>query len=176
MSFRTAIVLIVSTMALVTEVIAPPLGSLIMAKTNPLIGFASAAAVEFSAILVLLFIPETLSTKPTGYESLPSQPIPTGSVDEHEDEIDITKPKYKLLQIISHKMHEISGSLQKAVRTVAGDWIMILTLPCFLTTEMGTELVTYMIQYTSVRFGWTLAAVCHHPLNQSPPFCTPLIR
>ncbi|KAH6716090.1 hypothetical protein BKA61DRAFT_720367 [Leptodontidium sp. MPI-SDFR-AT-0119] len=104
---RTSVVLIVSTMALVTEVLAPPLGSLIMIKTTPLIGFTSATVVEFSVILVLLFIPETLSTKPAGYESLPSEP----SVDQQNDEPDIVNPKYNLREITSLKVHDLSASL-----------------------------------------------------------------
>jgi hypothetical protein len=142
-----------------------PFGSLIMAKTSILIAFTSAAAVEFSALLVLLFVTETLPTNLTGYESLPNQPTAAGSIDQDE-EVDFIEPKSNLLEIISERMHEILASLKTTVRTVAGDSTLVLTLLCFLTTEMGTELVTYMIQYTPKQFGWTLAAVCYHdPIN-----------
>ncbi len=138
-------------MALITEVIAPPLSSLVMVKTSPLIAFITATAVEFSAILALFLVPETLLLSAARYERIPDLPVNVVSGDE-DDEMDTAEPKHNLLKRISHKVNQMFTSIKLAGQTVAGDWTLILTLPCFLTTEMGTELVTYIIQYTSKRF------------------------
>jgi len=146
-------------MTLISELAAPPLGSLIMIMTTPLFAFLVATVVEFAAILMLFVIPETLQQPSTDYEILSEDTI------EPDDELlELQEPRITYLGANSltkvwRKVTEMPIFLKEAMRLASQDRYILLSLPSFLVAIMGKELVAILLQYTSTRYGWTLAAV-----------------
>lgn len=155
---RTAVLFYIGTMTLVSELAAPPLGSLIMIKSSPLMTMAVAVMVEFLAIFVLLFIPETLQHTAAEYEILNGEIDSYGAVTQPE--FGQPLPSQMVLSTrIMEKVEAIREGLGEAAKFAIKDRNILLTLPSFLLPIIAQELMAFLLQYTSTKFGWTLAAV-----------------
>lgn len=151
-------------MCLVSELVATPTGSLIMAKINLNTAMIAATALEFSGIFVLLVTPETLcrSTETRSqpnednFEDIPSQATPTRANDESNPEVagqSETMPTVKSL--LRHAMELLSRPFE----LVFTNRTILLGLPAFLTSRLLRQVVSLLLQYVSKKLGWTIAAV-----------------
>lgn len=145
-------------MTLVSELTAPPLGSLIMIKSSPLTTMVVAVMVEFLAIFVLLFIPETLQHAAVEHEALNADVLSYGTVTQTELEQPL--PSQEILSTrLKEKAKAITGAMREAAKFAVKDRNILFTLPSFLLPIIAQELMAFLLQYTSTKFGWTLAAV-----------------
>lgn len=144
-------------MTLVSELAAPPLGSLIMIKSSPLTTMVVAVMIEFLAIFVLLFIPETLQHAAVEYEALNGDVLSYGTVTQPELEQPLSSQTVSTR--IKEKAKAITVGLGEAAKFAIRDRNILFTLPSFLLPIIAQELMAFLLQYTSTKFGWTLAAV-----------------
>ncbi|KAM0517658.1 hypothetical protein ACHAPE_004630 [Trichoderma viride] len=155
---RTAILFYIGTLTLVSELAAPPLGSLIMIKSSPLMTMVVAVMVEFLAVFVLLFIPETLQHTAAEYEALNADVLPYGTVTQPELEQPLSSQE-SVSTRIKEKVKAITVGLGEAAKFAINDRNILFTLPSFLLPIIAQELMAFLLQYTSTKFGWTLAAI-----------------
>ncbi|UKZ69757.1 uncharacterized protein TrAtP1_010761 [Trichoderma atroviride] len=144
-------------MTLVSELAAPPLGSLIMIKSSPLMTMVVATMVEFLSIFVLPFISEASQHAAAEYETL--------SGDEPSDEAvalpvpdQLLSSRKTLSTRIKEKTKAITEGMGEAAKFAVKDRNILFALPSFLLPIIAQELMAFLLQYTSTKFGWTLAA------------------
>lgn len=145
-------------MTLVSELAAPPLGSLIMIKSSPLLTMVVATMVEFLSIFVLPFVPETLQHAAAEYETLNGDEPSNDAVVQPVLEQLLSSQK-TLSTRIKEKTKAIMEGLGEAAKFTVKDRNILFTLPSFLLPIIAQELMAFLLQYTSTKFGWTLAAV-----------------
>lgn len=135
MIVRMSTLFYIGTMPLISELAAPPLGSVIMIKSSPLATMLVTTVVEFSAIFVLIFIPETLPFVAISgcYEVLPDQVYPGDpeiELEPHPSSQNNSAAK------IMDKAIALPRLLKEASSFAIRDCNLILTLPAFLVVAL----------------------------------------
>lgn len=142
---------------LITELIAPPLGAVLMKALGPHFAFLTAVPLEALAFVVLGFIPNTKSSDsaPSDIEG-PEREEPQPANGEGEESMnDENLSKNKVLQALSHLSHNI----RHGVRTLGSHKSLLVGLLALVVAKMARPMLELILQYMSVRFGWPLAKV-----------------
>ncbi|KAF5565131.1 major facilitator superfamily transporter [Fusarium napiforme] len=153
---RTRAFFWVQVVLLITELIAPPLGAVLMNALGPHFAFLTAVPLEALAFVVLGFIPSTRAS-----DSVPSNDMETTEADQslspngqgEEPPSDQDSSKNKVLQALSH----LSQSIRYGVHTLGGHKRLLVGLLSLVVAKMARPMLELILQYMSVRFGWPLA-------------------
>ncbi|KAL7965479.1 hypothetical protein HDV63DRAFT_387014 [Trichoderma sp. SZMC 28014] len=145
-------------MTLISELAAPPLGILIMIQSSPLMTMGFATMVEFISIFVLPFIPETSKHTAAEYETLNGDEPSYDAVAQPVLE-QLPSPQKTLSTRIMEKTRMLTEGMGEAAKFAVKDGNILFTLPSFLLPIIAQELMAFLLQYTSTKFGWTLAGV-----------------
>lgn len=139
------------------ELLAPPLGAFILTRTTLYNALISGLVLEFSGLLVLLIIPETLTLEPPveGVGEFGSHRSTTFQ-DDSSTHIPPSKGNLKRLQ--ESPKHAIKR-LRSIKDLVLTDRNIYLALPAFLVNRLPRQIMAVLLQYASKRLGWTLAKV-----------------
>ncbi|EWZ89455.1 hypothetical protein FOWG_09155 [Fusarium oxysporum f. sp. lycopersici MN25] len=148
---RTRAFFWVQVVLLITELIAPPLGAVLMKALGPHFAFLTAVPLEALAFVVLGFIPNTRSS-----DNVPSDVEGTEG-DENQSANDETtnqnSSKVKILRTLSH----LSDNIRHGVHTLGSHKSLLVGLLALVVAKMARPMLELILQYMSVRFGWPLA-------------------
>ncbi|KAH7182147.1 major facilitator superfamily domain-containing protein [Fusarium sp. MPI-SDFR-AT-0072] len=152
---RTRAFFWVQVVLLITELIAPPLGAVLMKALGPHFAFLTAVPLEALAFVVLGFIPNTKSSEsaPSDIEGTEREETQSAN-DQCEETINDQNPlKNKVLQALSHLSHNI----RHGVHTLGRHKSLLIGLLALVVAKMARPMLELILQYMSVRFGWPLA-------------------
>ncbi|KAF5655016.1 major facilitator superfamily transporter transporter [Fusarium sp. NRRL 25303] len=154
---RTRAFFWVQVVLLITELIAPPLGAILMKALGPHFAFLTAVPLEALAFVVLGFIPNTKSSDsaPSDIEGTEGEESQSANDECEETVNDENSSKNKVLQALSHLSHNI----QHGVRTLGSHKSLLVGLLALVVAKMARPMLELILQYMSVRFGWPLAKV-----------------
>ncbi|KAF4435233.1 MFS transporter [Fusarium acutatum] len=152
---RTRAFFWVQVVLLITELIAPPLGAVLMNALGPHFAFLMAVPLEALAFVVLGFIPNTRASGsvPSGTEGTEGDrsQLPNGQSEETtSDQVSL---KEKVLQTLSH----LSRNIRHGVHTLGSHKSLLVGLLALVVAKMARPMLELILQYMSVRFGWPLA-------------------
>ncbi|KAF5593540.1 major facilitator superfamily transporter [Fusarium subglutinans] len=138
---RTRAFFWVQVVLLITELIAPPLGAILMKALGPHFAFLTAVPLEALAFVVLGFIPNTKSSDsaPSDIEVTEGEEAPSANDVCEETMNDENPSKNKVLQALTHLSHDVRHGAPLVV------------------AKMARPMLELILQYMSVRFGWPLA-------------------
>ncbi|CAN8097742.1 unnamed protein product [Discula destructiva] len=128
---------------LVTELISPPLGSLLMDTLGPHFAFLAGVPFEIAAFSALGLVEEPRSKRCQEVES---------NDDEHENFhnnlASETKPNFRkpLMKVVHYFRQDIGGLLSQKS--------LLLGLLAVVGCRLGRPMLVLTLQYMSVRFGW----------------------
>jgi hypothetical protein len=137
----------------VIQLLSPTLGSITMTKSLAL-PFLIAVAVFTLSLLILSVFPDTRSTaarQVSGRGSGESEPL------LHRQSLDEAHLSFKEHMI--HAYHRTRDELLDVVSLFASSKNVSLCLAVFLVTSLAGAAYGIIIQYISLRYGWTLAQV-----------------
>ncbi|WZH49536.1 major facilitator superfamily domain-containing protein [Fusarium acuminatum] len=145
---RTRAFFWVQVVLLITELVAPPLGAVLMKVLGPYFAFLVAVPLEALAFVVLGFIPNTRSTHNTPNDNIDGEEAEESQVahDQRQESRDSRFSASHLLQNIRRGVTTLG--MQK------GLWIGLLAL---VVAKMARPMLELILQYMSVRFGWPLS-------------------
>ena len=152
-------------MCLVSELIATPLGALIMTKTTLNTAMISSTALEFSGIFILLVTPETLHcNRATGHGSVEDSRPSLIQDQEASEGLEVAAIQVKANQPASGRftrvqLHHFLQSVVRPLRFVSKDRLILLSLPAFLTSRLLRQVVSILLQWASKKLAWSIAAV-----------------
>ena len=149
---------------LLTEILAPPLGSVLMQRSvfTPLI---SGFPFELASLVVLSLIPNTIKLKLQREQHQASnsnqlannvfvEDESVSSIDENQNhERDSKSPGVK------QRLRKLSTPLLEVWTLISRNRNILLVNISFLVTTLGRETLDFLVQYTSKRFNWSLAKV-----------------
>lgn len=155
--YRTRAFFWVQVVLLITELIAPPLGAVLMMALGPHFAYLTAVPLEALAFVVLGFIPNTKSSDSASsdIESTEGEESPPANGEGEESMNDENSSKNKVLQALSHLSHNI----RLGVRTLGSHKSLLVSLLALIVAKMARPMLELILQYMSVRFGWPLAKV-----------------
>lgn len=154
MSIRATTLFQLQAIELASELIAPPIGSLLMARNlwSPMfVGLA----IQSAGIGITLIMPETRQFFKSIKYKESSNPIEVQPILSNNNEDADTPPGKMLSRFKDYR--EALAFFQ--------DWNIFLLLLTFLICIIGQRSIQLLLQYVSKRYGWTLAHV-------SPPLST----
>ncbi|KAF4452139.1 hypothetical protein F53441_4977 [Fusarium austroafricanum] len=146
---RTRAFFWVQVVLLITELIAPPLGAVLMKALGPHFAFLVAIPLEALAFVVLGFIPNTRSPHNTSNDNV-----------DGEEEEEESQAAHNQGQESCNSQFSVSHMLQNTRRGFStlgmqrGLWIGLLAL---VVAKMARPMLELILQYMSVRFGWPLS-------------------
>ncbi|KAI1971122.1 hypothetical protein LOZ53_005577 [Ophidiomyces ophidiicola] len=148
--------------SLLTEVIAPPLGSILMEAGSPYTPLLSGFPLELLSLIFIVQIPNTAKHEE---EHLVSAASPSARIYSEESDFETRAVNTS----ITREDRDITGSETKQrglVNQLILVWEMmtrnsdILRITvAFLVTTLARETLDFVVQYTSERFGWSLSKV-----------------
>lgn len=152
--FRANIFFQIQATVLISELVAPPIGSMLMTR-NVWLPMVLGLVIQAFCIGVALFIPETRDF------STSVKPLPAFSVNEIEpclsegeegrvDSLEPTKTGY-------------IEQYRQGMRVLQQQWDVILLVLTFLIASIGRSSLSVFLQYVSKRYGWILAKVGAEP-------------
>nr|RBQ90591.1 hypothetical protein FVER53263_09940 [Fusarium verticillioides] len=153
---RTRAFFWVQVVLLITELIAPPLGAVLMNALGPHFAFLTAVPLEALAFVVLGFIPNTrasVSVLSNDMETTEADQSQSHSSQCEEATSDPVSFKERALQTLSH----ISHNIQHGVHTLGSHKSLLVGLLALVVAKMARPMLELILQYMSVRFGWPLA-------------------
>ncbi|KAG4295310.1 hypothetical protein FPRO06_01894 [Fusarium proliferatum] len=152
---RTRAFFWVQVVLLITELIAPPLGAILMKALGPHFAFLTAVPLEALAFVVLGFIPNTKSSDsaPSDIEDTEGEESPSANGECEETVNDENSSKNKVLQALSHLSH----SIRHGVCTLGSHKSLLVGLLALVVAKMARPMLELILQYMSVRFKWPLA-------------------
>ncbi|KAF5539460.1 major facilitator superfamily transporter [Fusarium mexicanum] len=152
---RTRAFFWVQVVLLITELIAPPLGAILMKALGPHFAFLTAVPLEALAFVVLGFIPNTKSSDsaPSDIEVTEGEEAPSANDVCEETMNDENPSKNKVLQALKHLSHDI----RHGGRTLGSHKSLLVGLLALVVAKMARPMLELILQYMSVRFGWPLA-------------------
>lgn len=155
--YRTRAFFWVQVVLLITELIAPPLGAILMKTLGPHFAFLTAVPLEALAFVVLGFIPNTKSSDsaPSDIEGTEGEGSPSANGECEETVNHGDSSKSKVLRALSHLSHNI----QHGVCTLGSHKSLLVGLLALVVAKMARPMLELILQYMSVRFGWPLAKV-----------------
>ncbi|KAF5650052.1 major facilitator superfamily transporter [Fusarium sp. NRRL 52700] len=154
---RTRAFFWVQVVLLITELVAPPLGAVLMKTLGPHFAFLTAVPLEALAFVVLGFIPNTKSpgNAPSDIDGTEEEEVPSGN-DECEETMNDGNPsKTMVLQAPTNLLHDI----RHGIRTLASHKSLLVGLLALVVAKMARPMLELILQYMSVRFAWPLAKV-----------------
>ena len=152
---RATIFFQIQAAVLVSELLAPPIGSVLMTRNLWLPMFLGLAIQAF-CIGVALLIPETRGF-PTSSEATPaaSSEEVEPCISEVEEEEQGRAEGIKLSQL---------ERFRDAIKFLQYNWDVALLVLTFLIASIGRQSMSVFLQYVSKRYGWILANVGTHVL------------
>ncbi|KAF4337200.1 major facilitator superfamily transporter [Fusarium beomiforme] len=132
---------------LITELIAPPLGAVLMKVLGPHFAFLVAVPLEALAFVVLGFIPNTSSSS-----SSPDEYEEGREEQENEAAIDRISCTKRAFLAVSH----LTENVQSGVLTLGTQKSLLTGLLALVVAKMARPMLELILQYMSVRFGWPL--------------------
>lgn len=148
MSIRATIFFQLQAIELASELIAPPIGSLLMARNlwSPMfVGLA----IQSAGIGITLIMPETREFFKSIKHKESSDPIEIQPIFTNKDE-DADTPLGKMPSRLKDYREALA---------FFRDWNIFLLLLTFLICIIGQRSIQLLLQYVSKRYGWTLAHV-----------------
>lgn len=148
--------------SLLTEVIAPPLGSILMEVGSPYTPLLFGFPLELLSLVFIAKIPDTAKLVE---QCLASATSPHAAIYNEESDFETST----MNTVPPQNDHDITGSEAKhgglgdqlllvwEMMTRNGD-ILRITI-AFLVTTLARETLDFLVQYTSERFGWSLSKV-----------------
>ncbi|KAF3483761.1 MFS transporter [Arthroderma uncinatum] len=149
---------------LITEVIAPVLGSVLMQAWSVYAPLVAGLVFELVGFVVLSMIPDT--------SKLATQ---EGDISDDDETIrehgDLKPEKYSILASIKTGIKHALAPFVLVWTIVSGSLDIFFVTISFLVATLGREILEFLIQYTSKRFSWSLAESGRQP--RSLPYRTP---
>ncbi|KAM5433759.1 hypothetical protein McanCB56680_006668 [Microsporum canis] len=140
-----------STALLITEIVAPAFGSMMMQNWNVYVPLALGLVFELLGGALLSMIPETAKLAQAGEVS---------EDDETVCESGAARPKTSSLWSgIKTSTKHILAPFVLIWRMVSGNRDVFFTAISFLVFALPREILEFLVQYTSKRFSWSLAEV-----------------
>ncbi|KAI1940057.1 hypothetical protein LOZ66_002492 [Ophidiomyces ophidiicola] len=148
--------------SLLTEVIAPPLGSILMETGSPYTPLLSGFPLE---LLSLIFIAQIPNTAKHEEEHLASAASSSARIYSEQSDFETRAVNTS----ITREDHDITGPETKQ-RGLGNQLILVWEMMtrnsdilrvtvAFLVTTLARETLDFVVQYTSERFGWSLSKV-----------------
>jgi MFS family permease len=137
---RTTVYFYIHTVAIVTMLVGPPIGAILMERYSPQTAFLCTIPPRVLSLALLFLIPET---------SEKTAPAPRASIEDR-------KP---LLTIIRGKMKNLSHHIVHNIFPVIGQLPVLLGLVAFIVNALAVPLLGLILQYMSSRFHWKLSQV-----------------
>lgn len=128
-------------MVLITELVAPPIGSLIMTTFNAYISYATTIPIRLLSFLFPLVIPETKAKDASN--GSPEQPL------SDSDSIEPAKRHHFL-----RKLDELLSHLRSDVLPLITRTPLLLGMMSLLIEEFARTQGEFLLQYMTIRFGW----------------------
>ena len=150
----------IASTSLITEVLAPPVGSILMSTWDAYAPLLCGFPFEAVALLILLKLPSTLhlvEQRPNIAEVLPEnedEESNTEDIRQDHQEDSVSKSK-----AFNSRLRNALEPLIEVWTLVSGNRDVLLVAISFLVTTLGREILDFLVQYTSKRFGWSLADV-----------------
>lgn len=129
---------------LTSELLSPPLGSLLMSKYGPYAPYLSGIPLEMLGFIILYLLPASET-------SAKNDPITFQVIDTTADHGRNTWPRRIMITSVMH-------TRTLATYLVNRPGLLVLLL-AFMVNKLSRQIEEIMIQYVTVRFGWTLAQV-----------------
>ncbi|KAM5433076.1 hypothetical protein MferCBS31731_007188 [Microsporum ferrugineum] len=140
-----------STALLITEIVVPAFGSMMMQNWNVYVPLALGLVFELLGGVLLSMIPETAKLAQAGEVS---------GDDETVCESGAARPKTSSLWSgIKTSAKHILAPFVLIWRMVSGNRDVFFTAISFLVFALPREILEFLVQYTSKRFSWSLAEV-----------------
>lgn len=137
---------------LMTELLAPPIASLLMESIGPHFAFASAIPVQASAFLLLFLLPRNRATPPTDA----SLPDTTAGGQE------------TLLSKIRQAVGRLTYYLRYEVSSIFAQRSLLVGLAAMLVAKMGRPILDITLQFMSFKFHWPISKVTMAMFNRLP--------
>ncbi|KAL3421705.1 MFS multidrug transporter [Phlyctema vagabunda] len=142
---------------LLTEILAPPLGSVLMQTWSVFTPLICGFPFELASLAVLSMIPNTiqlLQQHVSCHDGLaPDAPI--SSIDANHG-----RGSSSSFTRIKARIEKLSDPILQVWTLISRNRNILLVNISFLVTTLGRETLDFLVQYTSKRFGWSLAKVC----------------
>lgn len=145
-----------ASMMLITEMVVPILGSALMERWNAFAPLIMGFPFELTSLIVLVMIPNTVKLATRDSEETPLL-----------EDINATEGSENTNQGTHNTKRSLKTTFSNIVAPLIVTWTLIfrsrnllLVNLSFLVTTLGRETLDFLVQYTSKRFGWSLAKVC----------------
>jgi predicted MFS family arabinose efflux permease len=141
-----------ASVTLLSEVIAPPLGSILMEAQGVYAPLIYGFPLQVLSIAVLFMLPRSVDVAKDSNDAQSD----IGGIANLPSEQD-AKPAG--LKTIARK---VSRKLMTSWMLVRNNGNVLVVAASFLATFLGKDTLDFLVQYVSKRFSWSLAKVCRH--------------